>query len=92
MTPSLRTAQCRNLHYTYALNVTQLLRHYLGLQFGAGKDISWRGLAMVRRNASFGAGTITKTRSKRPGTHAKSKTSRLKQSKNYKKKYRGQGR
>jgi hypothetical protein len=28
---------------------------------------------------------------KRKGVHAKSKTSRLKQSKNYKKKYRGQG-
>ena len=28
---------------------------------------------------------------KRPGIHAKSKTSRLKQSKNYKKQYRGQG-
>ena len=29
---------------------------------------------------------------KRKGIHAKSKTSHLKQSKNYKKKYRGQGR
>ena len=29
---------------------------------------------------------------KRPGVHAKSKTSKLKQSINYKKKYRGQGR
>jgi len=29
---------------------------------------------------------------KRPGIHAKAKTSHLKQSKNYKKKYRGQGR
>lgn len=28
---------------------------------------------------------------KRPGIHAKSKTSHLKQSKNYRKKYRGQG-
>lgn len=28
---------------------------------------------------------------KRPGVHAKSKTSRLKQSRNYKKAYRGQG-
>ena len=28
---------------------------------------------------------------KRPGVHAKSKTSKLKQSINYKKKYRGQG-
>ena len=30
-------------------------------------------------------------RVKRPGIHAKSKTSRLKQSRNYKKAYRGQG-
>lgn len=29
---------------------------------------------------------------KRPGIHSKSKTSKLKTSKNYKKKYRGQGR
>ena len=29
--------------------------------------------------------------SKRPGVHAKSKTSNSKQAKNYKKKYRGQG-
>ncbi len=33
-----------------------------------------------------------KKRVKRPGTHAKSKTSALKSSKNYTKKYRGQGR
>ena len=33
-----------------------------------------------------------KTRRKRPGVHAKSKTSSLKSSINYKKKYRGQGR
>jgi len=33
-----------------------------------------------------------KTRKKRPGVHAKSKTSTLKGSINYKKKYRGQGR
>jgi len=32
-----------------------------------------------------------KDKSKRPNTHAKSKTSRLKTSKNYRKKYRGQG-
>lgn len=48
---------------------------------------------MVRRNSSFGGtGAISRTKTKRKGTHAKSKTSRLKQSKNYKKKYRGQGR
>ena len=32
-----------------------------------------------------------KTRKKRPGVHAKSKTSKLKGSKNYVKLYRGQG-
>ena len=31
-------------------------------------------------------------RKKRPGVHSKCKCSRLKRSKNYKKKYRGQGR
>lgn len=35
---------------------------------------------------------IEKTRVKRPGVHAKSKTSNLKSSKNYVKQYRGQGR
>jgi len=42
------------------------------------------------------AATVTKTLKKnkvsRPGVHAKTKISRLKSSKNYKKKYRGQGR
>jgi hypothetical protein len=33
----------------------------------------------------------TKTKIKRPGIHAKSKTSNLKSSKNYIKKYKGQG-
>jgi hypothetical protein len=33
-----------------------------------------------------------KTRKKRPGVHAKSKTSNSKDSINYKKKYKGQGR
>lgn len=33
-----------------------------------------------------------KSKKKRPGVHAKSKTSKLKSSKNYSKKYRGQGR
>jgi len=33
-----------------------------------------------------------KTKKKRPGVHAKSKSSNLKSSKNYVKKYRGQGR
>jgi len=34
---------------------------------------------------------IEKPKRKRPGVHAKSKTSRLKTSKNYAKQYRGQG-
>lgn len=36
--------------------------------------------------------TITRKQISRPGVHSKTKTSRLKKSKNYKKKYRGQGR
>lgn len=35
---------------------------------------------------------VEKAPTKRPGVHAKSKTSSNKSSKNYKKKYRGQGR
>ena len=35
---------------------------------------------------------ILKTKKKRPGVHAKSKSSNLKSSKNYVKKYKGQGR
>ena len=35
--------------------------------------------------------TVKKNKVTRPGIHAKSKTSSLKSSKNYKKKYRGQG-
>jgi hypothetical protein len=38
-----------------------------------------------------GKKTNEKTGKRRKGIHAKSKTSRLKQSKNYKKRYRGQG-
>jgi hypothetical protein len=34
---------------------------------------------------------VKKNKVSRPGVHAKSKTSSLKSSKNYKKKYRGQG-
>ena len=34
---------------------------------------------------------IDRPKKKRPGVHAKSKTSRLKGSKNYRKAYRGQG-
>ncbi len=35
---------------------------------------------------------VDRPSTKRPGVHAKKKTSRLKSSKNYKKPYRGQGR
>ena len=35
--------------------------------------------------------TLTKTKVSRPGVHAKTKTSKLKSSKKYKKLYRGQG-
>jgi hypothetical protein len=35
---------------------------------------------------------LTKVKVSRPGVHAKSKTSKLKKSKNYKKSYRAQGR
>ncbi len=35
---------------------------------------------------------LDKRRKRRRGVHAKTKTSKLKNSKNYKKKYRGQGR
>lgn len=34
---------------------------------------------------------LEKTRKKRPGVHSKSKSSKLKSSKNYLKKYKGQG-
>jgi hypothetical protein len=34
---------------------------------------------------------LVKTKVKRPGVHAKTKTSQSKSSKNYQKKYRGQG-
>lgn len=34
---------------------------------------------------------LKKSKAKRPGVHAKTKNSNLKQSKNYVKKYRGQG-
>jgi len=36
-------------------------------------------------------GYLQRPKRKRPGVHAKSKTSSLKSSRNYKKKYRGQG-
>lgn len=42
--------------------------------------------------ASAKVGSVEKSKIKRPGVHAKTKTSRSMSSKNYKKKYRGQGR
>ena len=39
-----------------------------------------------------GAGAFEKKKVSRPGVHAKTKTSNSKNSRNYKKKYRGQGR
>jgi len=44
---------------------------------------------MARLVVSF---YLKKTKTKRPGVHAKTKTSRSKNSKHYIKKYRGQGR
>jgi hypothetical protein len=38
------------------------------------------------------ANSLNKSSVSRPGIHSKSKTSKLKSSKNYSKKYRGQGR
>lgn len=46
-------------------------------------------MAKVKTNTSVAQ--IKKPKKKRPGVHAKSKTSVLKSSKNYKKLYRGQG-
>lgn len=47
----------------------------------------------MAKKASFGTNTWwEKPKKKRPGVHSKTKTSRSKHSKNYKKKYRGQGR
>lgn len=46
-------------------------------------------MAKVKTNTS--TGTIGKTKVKRRGVHSKTKTSNSKSSKNYVKKYRGQG-
>ena len=45
---------------------------------------------MARKQHSS-ATVVKKQQKKRPGVHSKCKTSKLKSSKNYKKKYRGQG-
>ena len=44
---------------------------------------------MAKQTITF---KMEKVKSSRPNIHAKSKTSKLKSSRNYKKKYRGQGR
>jgi hypothetical protein len=47
---------------------------------------------MAKKKESTGGKKIEKVKVKRPGTHSKKTQSNLKSSKNYKKKYRGQGR
>jgi len=48
---------------------------------------------MAARKATWGGTSFfEKPKKKRPGVHAKTKTSRSKDSRNYKKQYRGQGR
>lgn len=46
---------------------------------------------MAKAKTSEARTHIKSSRSKRPGIHAKKKSTALKQSKNYKKAYRGQG-
>lgn len=46
---------------------------------------------MAKTQTQGSSSHIDKPRTKRPGVHAKCKTSRLKSSKNYVKAYRGQG-
>jgi hypothetical protein len=47
---------------------------------------------MAKQKVTQGSIKIDKKNISRPGIHAKTKTSVLKSSKNYKKQYRGQGR
>jgi len=46
----------------------------------------------MAKNKSLSPDSVVKTKKTRPGVHAKTKTSRSKNAKFYKKKYRGQGR
>lgn len=46
-------------------------------------------MAKIKSNAS--STKLEKPKVSRPGVHSKTKTSKLKSSKNYQKKYRGQG-
>lgn len=48
-------------------------------------------MAKAKSKSSEVRSFIRKSKKKRPGVHAKKKTSRGKKSKNYKKLYRGQG-
>ena len=45
----------------------------------------------MAKASSGGSKPVKKTQKKRPGVHSKSKSSKLKSSKNYLKKYSGQG-
>ncbi len=48
-------------------------------------------MAAIKSKSNSTSTKIDKPKRKRPGVHSKSKTSKLKGSKNYKKLYRGQG-
>jgi hypothetical protein len=48
-------------------------------------------MAKTKQTSSSVSSRIEKPKKKRPGIHAKSKSSKLKSSKNYLKKYKGQG-
>ena len=47
---------------------------------------------MAKKKSSVFGGAFEKVSKKRPGVHAKTKNSKSKNSRNYKKPYRGQGR
>lgn len=49
-------------------------------------------MAAAKAKKDTGVKFLEKAKVNRPGVHAKTKTSHLKSSKNYKKPYRGQGR
>jgi hypothetical protein len=46
----------------------------------------------MAKTASSSSGSYTKVKKSRPGVHSKTRASKLKKSKNYKKAYRAQGR
>jgi hypothetical protein len=46
---------------------------------------------MAKTKSTGGISLVKKSRKKRPGVHSKKRTSKLKSSKNYTKKYVGQG-